>query len=74
MFEGCKGKSAYINDPAFRATTNNGLQRDRSALSLRNAFELEKQPVQARRGPEQPARQAQQVEQPQPVQQAQPVV
>ena len=44
----------YINDPAFRATTNKGLQRDRSALSLRSAFELEKQPVQAQRDQAQP--------------------
>ncbi len=44
----------YINDPAFRAATNKGLQRDRSALSLRSAFELEKQPVQAQRDQAQP--------------------
>ena len=64
----------YINDAAYRENMNRGLLTDRSAQGLAAQYQMEKQPVQARRGPEQPVRQAQQVEQPQPVQQAQPVV
>ena len=38
----------YMDNPAFRENMNRGLLADRSALSLRNALELERQPLQAR--------------------------
>ena len=63
----------YMSDPAYRENMNRGLLADRSAQSLAAQYQMEKQPVQARRDPAQPERQAQQPEQPQPAQQEQPV-
>ena len=53
----------YMDNPLFRENMNRGLLRDRSALSLANAYALEKEPQRARRDREQPEPQAQ--EQPQ---------
>jgi len=49
----------YMENPAFRENMNRGLLADRSALSLANAYALEKQPMQARRDREQDQPQAQ---------------
>jgi hypothetical protein len=58
----------YTDDPVFRETMNKGLLRDRSAMSLANAYALEQQPLRARRDREQDQPQAQERE---PVQQPQ---
>ena len=54
----------YMDNPSFRENMNRGLLRDRSALSLANAYQLEKQPLQARRDREQERPQAQEIEPP----------
>ena len=42
----------YMYDPEYRRQINEGLQRDRSAGGLAAQYELEKQPLRARREPE----------------------
>ena len=52
----------YMDNPLFRENMNKGLLRDRSALTLANAYQLEKEPQRARRDREPPEPQAQERE------------